>query len=113
MLRIRALGGGAARYAQLGARPAERHIHHDLAGGNGAWGIDLGFRCRNSGTKLYLAWSGGSVPDEPASGGPAFRSATTQRAIDTLGVSNAEKQPTDLRRNQRDLGDGALARTSQ
>src|ERR1700738_3601856 len=41
----------------------------------------LGFRCRNSGSKLYLARSGGFVPDEPASGGPAFRSAITQRTI--------------------------------
>jgi hypothetical protein len=78
---FRTLGGGAARYAQLGARPAERHFHHDLAGSNGAGGSDLGFCCLKSGSKLYLAWGGGSVPGEPASGGPAFRSAITQRAI--------------------------------
>jgi len=70
---FRTLGGGAARYAQLGTRPAKRHIHHDLAGGNGAWGSDLGFCRLNSGIKLYLARSGGFVPDEPASGGSAFR----------------------------------------
>ena len=50
----------------------ERHSDHDLAGGDGAWGSDLGFGCLNSRSKLYLAWSGGSVPDEPASGPSAF-----------------------------------------
>src|SRR5262249_39141607 len=52
--------------ARLGVRSAERHSHHDLAGGDGARGRDLGFRCRDRGSKLYLHWSGGSVPDEPA-----------------------------------------------
>jgi hypothetical protein len=48
---LRTLGGSAARYAQLGTRPAECHFHHDLAGSNGAWGSDLGFCCLHSGSK--------------------------------------------------------------
>jgi len=40
---FRTLGGSAARYASWAARPAERHFHHDLAGGNGAWGVIWGF----------------------------------------------------------------------
>src|SRR4029077_2606977 len=40
---FRTLGGGAACDAKLGARPHERHGHHDLAGGDGGWGSDLGF----------------------------------------------------------------------
>jgi hypothetical protein len=35
-------------------------------------GSDLGFGWRNSRSKLHLAWSGGAVPDEPASGPSAF-----------------------------------------
>ncbi len=58
--------------AKLGARPHERHGDNDLAGGDGAWGSDLGFGWRNSRNKLYLAWSGGSVPHEPASGPSAL-----------------------------------------
>src|ERR1700740_477390 len=58
--------------AKLGARPHERHGHYDLAGGDGTWGRDLGFGCRNRRSKLYLAWSSGSVPHEPASGPSAF-----------------------------------------
>ena len=65
-------GGGAARDAKLGASPHERHSNHDLAGGDGAWGCDLGFNCYPSRRKLYLAWSGGSLPREPASGPSAF-----------------------------------------
>jgi hypothetical protein len=69
---FRTLGGGAARDAKLGARPHERHGDNGLAGGDGAWGSDLGFGCRNSRNKLYLAWSIGSVLHEPASGPSAF-----------------------------------------
>jgi len=40
---FRTLGGGAADDTDLGARTPERHGHHDLAGGYGAWGSHLGF----------------------------------------------------------------------
>jgi hypothetical protein len=69
---FRTLGGGAAGDAGLGARTHERDGDHDLTGGDGAWGSDLGFGRRNSRSKLHLAWSGGSVPHEPASGPSAF-----------------------------------------
>jgi hypothetical protein len=69
---FRTLGCGAAVDAGLGARPHECHSDHDLSGGDGAWGSDLGFGRRNNRSKLHIAWSGGPVPDEPASGPSAF-----------------------------------------
>ena len=64
--------GDPARDPGLGTGPHERHSDHDLAGGDGAWGSDLGFGWRNSRNKLHLAWSSGAVPHEPASGPSAF-----------------------------------------
>ena len=41
---FRTLGCGAAHDTDLGgARTAERHGDHDIAGGYGAWGSHLGF----------------------------------------------------------------------
>jgi MFS family permease len=69
---FRTLGGGATRDAKLGARALKRHRNHDLAGGDGARGSDLGFGGNNSRNKSYLAWSGGSLAHKPFSGPPAF-----------------------------------------
>jgi MFS family permease len=60
---FRTLGGGPALYARLGKRPHERHGHHGFTGGSGSWRGDLGFCRRNDRNDLYVAWSGGSVPD--------------------------------------------------
>jgi hypothetical protein len=57
---LRTLGGGAAHDTGLGARTPERHNHHDLAGGNGAWGSHLGFGSYDSRSKLHcstLLWA--------------------------------------------------------
>jgi Na+/melibiose symporter-like transporter len=62
----------AQRAAKLGARQDERHSDHDLAGGDGAWGSDLGFGCLIGRSKLHVGRSSCSVPDEPASGPSAF-----------------------------------------
>src|SRR5271166_218641 len=75
---FRTLGGGAARDAGLGARPHERHGHHDLAGSYGAWGSDLGLDCCDRWIKLYLAWSSGSVPHKPGSDPAAFNQLCTK-----------------------------------
>jgi hypothetical protein len=69
---FRTLDSRAARDAGLGARPAERHDHDGLAGGDVAWGSHLGFGCGNGRSKFYLAWSSGSVPSEPTSDPSAF-----------------------------------------
>src|SRR5262249_26370312 len=50
----------------------ERHGHHDLAGGYGAWGSHLGFGSYDSRSKLHFALGGGSVPRKSGSGAPAF-----------------------------------------
>ena len=58
---FRTLGGGAARDTRLGAGPHERHGDHDLAWGDGAWAGDVGFGCRDSRSKFYLARSGDAI----------------------------------------------------
>jgi hypothetical protein len=40
----------------------------DLAGGDGAWGSDLGFVWRDSRSELHFVWSRGSLPHKPVSG---------------------------------------------
>ena len=60
---FRTLGSSAARYARLGARPHERHSNHGFAGGSGSWRGDLGLCRRKDRNDLYVARSGGSVPD--------------------------------------------------
>jgi MFS family permease len=60
---IRTLGSSSARYARLGERPHERDSHHGFTGGSGSWRGDLGFCGRGGRHDLYVAWSGGSVPD--------------------------------------------------
>src|SRR5215471_3221092 len=69
---FRTLGGGTAHDTELGARTPERRGHHDLAGGDGAWGSHLGFGSYDSRSKLHLALGRGSVPRKSGSGAPAF-----------------------------------------
>jgi len=45
---------------------------HDLAGGDGAWGGDVGFGCRDSRSKFYLARSGDAIRHQPSSFSSAF-----------------------------------------
>src|SRR5215813_4078529 len=54
---FRTLGGGAAHDTDLGARTPQRHGHHDLAGGYGAWGSHLGFGNDDSRSKLPLSFA--------------------------------------------------------
>ena len=85
--------------AKLGARSLERHGDHDLAGGDGARGSDLGFGRRNSRNKLYLAWSGGSIAREPASGPSALDQLCgkpRREGSDALSVRIEPKEATPI-----------------
>src|SRR5215813_13896090 len=84
---FRTLGGGAAHDTDLGARTPQRHGHHDLAGGYGAWGSHLGFGSDDSRSKLHFALGGGSVPRKSASSAPAFDQRCRKPRIENPGPS--------------------------